>query len=99
MFHHRYGNAFKGDEGWQEIEVSGGETYDWSSNSTYVQNPPYFEGMTMEPESIADIEDARILGLFHDSITTDHISPAGSFKSDTPAGSLSNRTPGSSDRF
>jgi len=86
MFHTRYGNAFKGDAGWQEIEVSGGETYDWSENSTYVQNPPYFEGMTMEPEAIEDIKDARILGLFADSITTDHISPAGSFKAETPAG-------------
>ena len=87
MFHNRYGNAFNGDDGWQEIEVSGGETYDWSENSTYVQNPPYFDGMTMEPEPIEDINEARILGLFADSITTDHISPAGSFKADTPAGS------------
>ena len=86
MFHTRYGNAFKGDAGWQEIEISGGETYDWSENSTYVQNPPYFEGMTMEPDAIEDIKSARILGLFADSITTDHISPAGSFKADTPAG-------------
>ncbi|MEM7216050.1 MAG: aconitate hydratase AcnA [Pseudomonadota bacterium] len=86
MFHTRYGDVFKGDEGWREIEVSGGETYDWSSESTYVQNPPYFEGMTMEPEPIEDIRSAHILGLFQDSITTDHISPAGSFKSDTPAG-------------
>jgi len=86
MFHSRYGNAFKGDAGWQEIEVSGGETYGWSENSTYVQNPPYFDGMTMEPEAIEDIQDARILGLFADSITTDHISPAGSFKAETPAG-------------
>jgi len=86
MFHTRYGNAFKGDAGWQEIEVSGGETYNWSEESTYVQNPPYFEGMTMEPEAIEDIQSARILGLFADSITTDHISPAGSFKAETPAG-------------
>jgi len=86
MFHTRYGNAFDGDAGWQEIEVSGGETYDWSENSTYVQNPPYFEGMTMEADAIEDIKGARILGLFADSITTDHISPAGSFKADTPAG-------------
>jgi len=86
MFHTRYGNAFKGDAGWQEIEVEGGETYGWSSNSTYVQNPPYFDGMTMEAEAIDDINGARILGLFADSITTDHISPAGSFKSETPAG-------------
>jgi aconitate hydratase A / 2-methylisocitrate dehydratase len=86
MFVARYSNVFKGDAGWQKIEVSGGETYDWSGQSTYVQNPPYFEGITMEPEPIADIENARILGLFLDSITTDHISPAGSFKAETPAG-------------
>lgn len=86
MFHDRYGNAFAGDEAWQEIDVTGGETYDWSEGSTYVQNPPYFEGMTMEVEPVADIEHARILGLFADSITTDHISPAGSFRADTPAG-------------
>jgi aconitate hydratase len=86
MFRSRYGDVFKGDKGWQEIEVTGGETYDWSDTSTYVQNPPYFEGISMEPEPIADIDNARILGLFLDSITTDHISPAGSFKADTPAG-------------
>ncbi len=86
MFHTRYSNAFKGDAGWQEIEVSGGETYNWSDESTYVQYPPYFDGMTMEPDAIEDIKSARILGLFSDSITTDHISPAGSFKADTPAG-------------
>ncbi|KAG1702781.1 Aconitate hydratase A [Nymphon striatum] len=86
MFHTRYGNAFKGDAGWQEIEVSGGETYNWSDESTYVQYPPYFDGMSMEPDAIEDIKGARILGLFADSITTDHISPAGSFKADTPAG-------------
>ncbi len=86
MFRDRYSDVFKGDAGWQKIEVTGGETYDWSDSSTYVQNPPYFEGMTMEPDPIEDIEGARILGLFKDSITTDHISPAGSFKSETPAG-------------
>jgi aconitate hydratase len=86
MFRSRYSNVFKGDAGWQKIEVTGGETYAWSDNSTYVQNPPYFEGMTMQPEKVEDIADARILGLFLDSITTDHISPAGSFKATTPAG-------------
>jgi aconitate hydratase len=86
MFRDRYSDVFKGDAGWQRIEVTGGETYDWSDSSTYVQNPPYFEGMTMAPDPIEDIEGARILGLFKDSITTDHISPAGSFKSETPAG-------------
>ena len=86
MFKSRYSDVFKGDEHWQGIEVSGGETYDWNSSSTYVQNPPYFEGLKMEPEAVTDVEGARILGLFGDSITTDHISPAGSFKKDTPAG-------------
>jgi len=86
MFKRRYGDVFKGDKRWQEIKVDGGETYKWNSSSTYVQNPPYFEGMTMEPEAITDIEDARVLSIFLDSITTDHISPAGSFKAGTPAG-------------
>ncbi|WP_127143737.1 aconitate hydratase AcnA [Pelagibacterium montanilacus] len=86
MFRSRYGDVFKGDRRWQEIKVEGGETYSWSSSSTYVQNPPYFEDMSMEPDAITDIEDARVLSLFLDSITTDHISPAGSFKAGTPAG-------------
>jgi len=86
MFRKRYGDVFKGDAGWQKIEVTGGETYDWDSASTYVQNPPYFDGMTMTPDPITDIEGARVLSLFKDSITTDHISPAGSFKADSPAG-------------
>ena len=86
MFKRRYGDVFKGDRRWQEIKVDGGETYKWNSSSTYVQNPPYFEGMTMAPAPITDIESARVLSLFLDSITTDHISPAGSFKAGTPAG-------------
>ncbi len=86
MFHSRYGNVFSGDEGWREISVEGGETYNWSDQSTYVQNPPYFEGMTLDPAPVDDIVDARILSLFEDSVTTDHISPAGSFKANTPAG-------------
>src|SRR5690606_29473571 len=86
MFTRRYADVFKGDEHWQAIPVEGGETYAWSSGSTYVQNPPYFDGLTMEPPPVTDIENARVLGLFLDSITTDHISPAGSFKADTPAG-------------
>ena len=86
MFRSRYGDVFKGDQGWQEISVTGGETYAWDDQSTYVQNPPYFEGITMEPEAIDDIVSARVLGLFRDSITTDHISPAGSIKGDGPAG-------------
>ncbi len=87
MFRERYGDVFKGDAQWQGIEVEGGMTYAWSDQSTYVQNPPYFEDMGMEPEPVTDIVDARVLGLFLDSITTDHISPAGAIKSDGPAGS------------
>ncbi len=86
MFASRYADVFKGDAAWQGIDVSGGETYGWPSESTYVQNPPYFTGMGMEPEPITDIKDARILGLFADSITTDHISPAGSIAVASPAG-------------
>ena len=86
MFTGRYSDVFKGDTHWQAIDVTGGETYSWNSSSTYVQNPPYFEDLKMTPDAVTDIEGARILGLFLDSITTDHISPAGSFKKDTPAG-------------
>ncbi|MAT34025.1 MAG: aconitate hydratase AcnA [Ponticaulis sp.] len=85
MFESRYGDVFKGDEHWQKIEVKGGETYGWPE-STYVANPPYFEGMGMEPEATDDIIGANILGLFGESITTDHISPAGNIKADSPAG-------------
>ncbi|MGJ8534331.1 MAG: aconitate hydratase AcnA [Alphaproteobacteria bacterium] len=86
MFRERYGDVFKGDEQWQGIKISGGMTYGWSDGSTYVQNPPYFDGMEMEPADVSDIENAQVLGLFLDSITTDHISPAGSIKRDGPAG-------------
>ncbi|MCW8305907.1 aconitate hydratase AcnA [Acidiphilium sp. PA] len=87
MFLDRYGDVFKGGKQWQAIEVEGdAETYRWSGSSTYVKNPPYFEGMTMEPAPVKDITGARILALLGDSITTDHISPAGSFKKTTPAG-------------
>ncbi|HWU18788.1 MAG TPA: aconitate hydratase AcnA, partial [Devosia sp.] len=86
MFRARYSDVFKGDTNWQGIAVDGGETYKWNSASTYVQNPPYFEGMSMEPKPITNVEKAKVLALFLDSITTDHISPAGSFKASTPAG-------------
>jgi len=86
MFQGRYSDVFKGDSNWQAISVDGGETYRWNSASTYVQNPPYFEGLTMEPKPVTDINKAKVLALFLDSITTDHISPAGSFKPATPAG-------------
>jgi aconitate hydratase len=87
MFATRYGDVFTGDKHWQNIEVTGGQTYAWEGDSTYVKNPPYFEGMDMTPAPIGDIIEARILGIFGDSITTDHISPAGSIKRDSPAGS------------
>ena len=87
MYDARYGDVFKGDENWQTIETSGGLTYSWPLSSTYVRNPPYFEGITMDPVPIEDIEDARVLALFQDSITTDHISPAGTIKPSSPAGS------------
>jgi aconitate hydratase len=86
MFRERYANVFEGDQRWQDINVSGGATYSWSAGSTYVQNPPYFEGMTMTPTGVSDIRGARPLAIFADSITTDHISPAGSIKVDSPAG-------------
>ena len=86
MFRSRYGDVFKGDEAWRKIDAGEGDTYGWDSKSTYVQNPPYFDGMTMDPEPVKDIKDARILSLFMDSITTDHISPAGGIKGDSPAG-------------
>ena len=87
MFATRYADVFKGDEHWQKIGVSAEKTYDWPEASTYVKNPPYFEEMQMEPAPVTDITEARVLGLFQDSITTDHISPAGAIKADGPAGS------------
>jgi aconitate hydratase len=86
MFRSRYADVFKGDRHWQAIRVTGGQTYQWNPASTYVQNPPYFEGMTMTPAPVADIVNARALALLGDSITTDHISPAGSIKADSPGG-------------
>ncbi|MCG2839791.1 aconitate hydratase AcnA [Sandaracinobacter sp. RS1-74] len=86
MFRSRYADVFKGDRHWQAIRVTGGDTYAWNAGSTYVQNPPYFEGMTMTPAPVADIVDAKALAFLGDSITTDHISPAGSIKADSPAG-------------
>jgi len=86
MFVTRYADVYKGDSQWQAISVTGGDTYGWSAGSTYVQNPPYFDGITMTPVPVQDIRDARPLAIFADSITTDHISPAGSIKVDSPAG-------------
>lgn len=88
MFRSRYSNVFTGDEAWQHIEAANTQTYAWNSGSTYVQNPPFFEGMsaTVNGGAIADITGARPLAILGDSITTDHISPAGAIKPDSPAG-------------
>ena len=86
MFKSRYSDVFKGDKHWQAIKITGGQTYQWDGTSTYVANPPYFEGMTMTPDKVTDIVEARVLGIFGDSITTDHISPAGNIKASGPAG-------------
>jgi len=86
MFSSKYADVFKGDANWRKISVKGGVTYDWDKKSTYVQNPPYFVGMGRHPKPLEDIVDARVLALLLDSITTDHISPAGSIKVDSPAG-------------
>jgi aconitate hydratase len=85
-FQKKYADVFKGDEKWQAVAITDSETYDWPASSTYIQNPPYFRGMSKTPGVISDIKDARILALLGDMITTDHISPAGSFKDTTPAG-------------
>jgi aconitate hydratase len=86
LFTKRYANVFDGDKHWQGIKVAGGQTYAWDSTSTYVQNPPYFDGIKMTPDPVTDIQEARILAIFGDSITTDHISPAGSIRATSPAG-------------
>jgi aconitate hydratase len=86
MFRARYSNVFEGPEEWQAVEAAAGLTYDWQSASTYVQYPPFFEGMAAEPGALSDIIGARPLALLGDSVTTDHISPAGAIKQDSPAG-------------
>jgi len=86
MFVSRYANVYDGDEHWQAITVEPSDTYQWRAGSTYVANPPYFEGMTMTPAPIMDILDAKPLAILGDSVTTDHISPAGSIKEDSPGG-------------
>ena len=85
-FQTKYADVFKGDEKWQGVETTDALTYDWPPTSTYVQNPPYFQGMGAEPGTISNIDDAKVLAILGDMITTDHISPAGSFKESTPAG-------------
>jgi aconitate hydratase len=86
MFTKRYADVYHGDDRWRAIKVTGSATYSWPAMSTYIQNPPYFTGMTMTPVPPADISGARALAMFGDSITTDHISPAGAIKPDSPAG-------------
>ena len=85
-FAKRYKEVFKGDTAWRKIKVTKGLTYTWDGKSTYVASPPYFEGMSMTPAPVQNVADARVLGLFLDSITTDHISPAGDIKASSPAG-------------
>ena len=82
----KYADVFKGDEKWQSVEVSNQQTYDWPASSTYVQNPPYFQDITMETHKITNLENAKVMAILGDMITTDHISPAGSFTDTTPAG-------------
>ncbi|MGO3756419.1 aconitate hydratase AcnA [Psychrobacter celer] len=86
MFRKNYGEVFDGSKEWNAISSADSQLYPWDEGSTYIKNPPFFDGMTMEPEGIPDIEGARILGLFGDSITTDHISPAGNIDPNSPAG-------------
>jgi len=85
-FQSKYADVFKGDEKWQSVETTNAETYDWPLQSTYIQNPPYFQNMSKEPGTISNIIDAKVLAILGDMITTDHISPAGSFKETAPAG-------------
>jgi aconitate hydratase len=86
MYTTDYADVFAGDERWQELPTPEGDTFEWDAESTYVRKPPYFDGMQVEPEPVTDIDGARVLLLLGDSVTTDHISPAGSIKADSPAG-------------
>ena len=86
MFNRQYAGVFDGDDRWKAIPTPTGNTFSWDASSTYVRKPPYFEGMTMSPSPVVDFDDARVLAMLGDSVTTDHISPAGSIKADSPAG-------------
>ncbi|WP_298717317.1 aconitate hydratase AcnA [uncultured Oceanisphaera sp.] len=86
MFHQEYARVFDGDERWQAIEVKGSSTFNWQADSSYIQHPPFFQTMAKEPEPVEDIVEARLLAVLGDSVTTDHISPAGNIKADSPAG-------------
>ncbi|MGH3737525.1 MAG: aconitate hydratase [Micromonosporaceae bacterium] len=87
MFTRDYADVFAGDDAWRELPTPTGDTFEWDAESTYVRKPPYFEGMTPEPQPVTDIDGARVLAKLGDSVTTDHISPAGAIKADSPAGS------------
>jgi aconitate hydratase len=86
MFTRDYASVFAGDDNWQELDVPGGDTFAWAPDSTYVRRPPYFDGMPARPEPVTDVHGARVLAVLGDSVTTDHISPAGAIKGDSPAG-------------
>ena len=86
MYHEIYGNVWDGNPEWNGVPVSGGELYDWRSDSTYIQEPPFFQGLSKEPPPVEEIRGARVLALLGDSVTTDHISPAGAIPEDSPAG-------------
>jgi aconitate hydratase len=86
MFTRDYADVFKGDDNWRGLQIPAGDTFDWGENSTYVRRPPYFDGMPTEPEPVTDVTGARVLAMLGDSVTTDHISPAGAIKTDSPAG-------------
>ncbi|HNQ94964.1 MAG TPA: aconitate hydratase AcnA [Anaerolineales bacterium] len=86
MFKEKYADVFSGSDMWKDIKVTGGDLYEWDENSTYIHHPPYFQELTLDVSSVNDIRSARVLGLFGDSITTDHISPAGNIATDSPAG-------------
>ncbi|WP_406903041.1 aconitate hydratase AcnA [Serratia marcescens] len=86
MFHKEYGEVFDGDANWQAIQVTGSATYQWQEDSTYIRHPPFFSTMKVKPDPVQDIKDARVLAILADSVTTDHISPAGNIKRDSPAG-------------
>ncbi len=86
MFTRDYADVFEGDDQWRELDVPGGDTFEWGEDSTYVRKPPYFDGMPDKPAPVSDIHGARVLAMLGDSVTTDHISPAGAIKTDSPAG-------------
>jgi len=86
MFEDRYASVFEGSDSWKDIKVTGGDIYQWDESSTYIHHPPYFQELTLDIDPVKDIKAARVLGMFRDSITTDHISPAGNIATDSPAG-------------